>query len=129
MTAGGENVRLDKWLWAARFFKTRSLATAAVTGGKVHLNGQRVKPARGVGLGDTLRIRREAVEFQVTVTGISGRRGPASEARLLYEESEESQRQREADAAARRLGGVHAPSPERRPSKRGRRVLTKLRRG
>ena len=85
-----EKVRIDKWLWAARFFKTRSMAAQAVSGGKVHLNGARIKPARIVQKGDELRIRRGEVEFVVIVQDIADRRGPAREAQLLYEETEAS---------------------------------------
>src|SRR5574340_295217 len=89
MTAENK-VRLDKWLWAARFFKTRSLASQAVDGGKVHCNGERVKPARAVRAGDELRIRQGPYEITVLVRALSERRGPASEAALLYEETPES---------------------------------------
>lgn len=83
-------VRIDKWLWAARFFKTRSLASQAVDGGKVHCNGERVKPARAVHVGDELSIRQGLYEVMVMVRALSERRGPASEAALLYEETPES---------------------------------------
>jgi ribosome-associated heat shock protein Hsp15 len=89
------NVRLDKWLWAARFFKTRSMATQAVAGGKVHLNGARIKPARTVQPGDELRIRRGEQEFFVIVLAVLDKRRPAKEAQLLYEETEESILQRQ----------------------------------
>lgn len=83
-------IRIDKWLWAARFFKTRSLASQAVDGGKVHCNGERVKPARAVHVGDELSIRQGPYEVMVMVRALSERRGPASEAALLYEETPES---------------------------------------
>ena len=79
-----DRVRIDKWLWAARFFKTRSLAAQAVAGGKVHINGARIKPARMVQAGDELRIRRGEVEFVVIVQDVAEKRGPAKEAQLLY---------------------------------------------
>ncbi len=114
-----ESVRLDKWLWAARFFKTRSLAADAAQGGKVHVRGDRAKPARPVRVGDRLQIRRGSCEWVVTVKGLSTRRGPAEEAALLYEETEESVRNR--DAARARI--QTAPFRERggRPTKKDRR--------
>jgi len=115
-----EKIRLDKWLWASRFFKTRSMASQAVSGGKVHLNGQRIKPARTVNVGDVLQITRGDVTFIVTVLGVSGRRGPAVQARLLYEESEESIKAREEQRDIRKMAG---PAPLGRPSKRDRRKI------
>src|SRR2546423_14552419 len=85
-----EGVRLDKWLWAARFFKTRSLATEAVSGGKVELNGLRPKPSKDVKVGDQLRVRLGPFVHAITVVALSERRGPASAAALLFEESAES---------------------------------------
>src|SRR5210317_1562851 len=96
-------VRIDKWLWAARFFKTRSMAAQAVTGGKVHVNGARIKPARQVQPGDELRIRRGELEFIVIVQGLSDKRRPAKEAQLLYEETEFSMQQREDMQGQKRL--------------------------
>ena len=90
-----EEVRVDKWLWAARFFKTRSLATEAINGGKVHLNGQRIKPSRKLKVNDTLSISIGQVEKVVIVLGLSDRRGPASIAQSLYEETAESIQKRE----------------------------------
>lgn len=121
-------VRVDKWLWAARFFKTRALASEAVSGGKVHINGKRVKPAHRLRVGDDLRIQRGGIEFAVAVLAVSERRGPAPEARQLYAESDDSIRRREAEAAARKDRTASAPSPQRRPSKRERRALSRLRR-
>lgn len=123
-----EPVRLDKWLWAARFFKTRSLAVAAINGGKVHVNSQRAKPARPIGIGDLLRVRREDEEYTVRVTGLSTRRGPAQAARLLYEETPESVTQRAVAADQRRLQPHRGPAPQRRPTKRERRELLEMRR-
>ncbi|MDE0212669.1 MAG: S4 domain-containing protein [Deltaproteobacteria bacterium] len=116
-----ESVRLDKWLWAARFFKTRSLAAEAAQGGKVHVRGDRAKPARPVRIGDRLEIRRGPWEWVVTVKGLSTKRGPASEAALLYEETEESARKR--DAARAEARSHAAPLRERggRPTKKERR--------
>ena len=85
-----DSVRLDKWLWAARFFKTRALASAAVSGGKVHSNGQSLKPSRAVRQGDRFEIRRGFECFEVVVTGLSERRGPASSAQSLYHETDSS---------------------------------------
>lgn len=124
-----EAVRVDKWLWAARFFKTRGLATEAVLGGHVHVNGTRVKPARDVRVGDTLQIRIGPSEWTVDVRGLADRRGPASVARELYEERPESREARERLALQRRL----APPPlgadlGARPTKQDRRRLDALRR-
>jgi ribosome-associated heat shock protein Hsp15 len=117
-------VRIDKWLWAARFFKTRSMAAKAVSGGHVHLNGIRVKAAKGVGVGDELCITRNKIEFTVIVLGLSTRRGPASVAQTLYEETEASIAAREKQREERRLfrlGNTLAPS--KRPSKKDRRLI------
>lgn len=124
----GPYVRLDKWLWAARFFKTRSLAATAINGGHVHLNGARAKPSRAPQPGDELRIRKGPVEFTVQVLALSGQRGPASVAQTLYEETEASRRQREQQGEQRRLMAAGAPGPERRPSKRDRRHIIRFRR-
>lgn len=115
-------MRLDKWLWAARFFKTRSLAQEAIAGGHVHLNGQRVKPARSVRSGDRLEISRGEERFELQVVALAARRGPAAAARALYEESESSIAAR---AAARQLhrdlAGTRPPAA--RPDKRDRRRI------
>jgi ribosome-associated heat shock protein Hsp15 len=117
-------VRIDKWLWAARFFKTRSVAAQAVTGGKVHVNGARIKPARMVQPGDELRIRRGELEFIVIVQGLSGKRRPAKEAQLLYEETEFSVQQREEMRGKKRLEAVNKMyGPMKRPDKRARRQI------
>ncbi|HHH36221.1 MAG TPA: RNA-binding protein [Gammaproteobacteria bacterium] len=116
-------VRLDKWLWAARFFKTRALAAEAVKGGKVHVNGDRVKPARSVRLDDVLEIRRGETLFTVIVRGLSGRRGPAASARRLYEETADSLTRRRIQEEQRRLQATSTPHPARRPDKRDRRRL------
>lgn len=123
-SAGVERVRLDKWLWAARFFKTRGLATEAVSGGKVHANGLRVKPARAVRVGDLLEIRKGPYTFQVQVLGLSDRRGPASVASRLYAESGESLQRREALRAQRR-GSGSGPAAGK-PSKRDRRRILRF---
>ncbi|MBF0162610.1 MAG: hypothetical protein HQL88_10010, partial [Magnetococcales bacterium] len=117
--------RLDKWLWAARFFKTRALATEAVVGGKVHLNGARTKPGHETHIGDTLSIRTEAGLFVILVRALSDRRGPAREAVLLYEETAKSQQER---ATAVMVSKTQAlPLSTGRPSKKDRRALTRLR--
>jgi len=124
--AAEETVRLDKWLWAARFFKTRSMASKAVNGGHVHVNGNRVKPARMVRVGDGLHIRRGTAEFDVVVLGLHSRRGPAVEARSLYRETEESLLRREQAAQKRRIEEHPAAAPSRRPDKRDRRKIRKF---
>ena len=123
-----EMVRIDKWLWAARFFKTRSLAAQAVSGGKVQLNGLRVKPARPVKPGDALKIHKSGFEYQVQIMGISERRGPAAVAQTLDQESEESVRRREALREQHRLAGASAPHPQHRPDKKARRQLRDMKR-
>ena len=115
--------RLDKWLWAARFFKTRSLAAQAVEGGKVKLNQQRVKPAKEVRLGDLLVIQIGDYEWQVTLRGLSAQRGPAEQARALYTESVESQTRRQAQIAQRSLQVEPTAHIHGRPTKRDRRRL------
>lgn len=126
MTDGDESLRIDKWLWAARFFKTRSLAAEAVTGGKVHVGGQRVKPARTVRVGDELRIRRGASEVTVHVRALSARRGPAKVAQSLYDETEASVAARQALAEQRRLADLATPSSPAKPSKRARRQIVRF---
>ncbi len=118
-----DKVRVDKWLWAARFFKTRSLASKMVSGGHVHLNGGRVKSSRTVQVGDRLQIKRGVEEFTVVVLTLSSRRGPATVARTLYEESEESITLREEAREQRRLVRAPASRPEGRPGKRDRRKI------
>ena len=125
-----ETVRIDKWLWAARFYKTRALATDAVLGGHVHLNGARVKPAKDVRAGDTVAIRIGTTEWTVVVAGLADKRGPAKLARELYDETEESRATRERQALERKA----APPPlgadlGARPTKQDRRRLDALRRG
>jgi ribosome-associated heat shock protein Hsp15 len=119
-----EKVRIDKWLWAARFFKTRSMAAQAVSGGKVHVNGARIKPARIVQPGDELRIRRGEIEFFVVVQGVTDKRRPAKEAQLLYAETEASLRQREEIQEQKRLEAAgRMYGPLKRPDKRSRRQI------
>jgi len=121
------NIRIDKWLWAARFFKTRSLATEAINGGKVHLNQQRVKPSKSVKIGDILSIRKFHTEFTVIVQGLSAQRRPASEAQLLYSETPDSieQRQRSAEEGQR---NVTRPRGSGRPTKKDRRAINRFNR-
>lgn len=123
MDSNTEAVRLDKWLWVARFFKTRSMATQAINGGKVHVNGNRVKAARNVSVGDRLRITIGFMEFCVTVLALSRFRRPAKEASLLYTESEESIRAREEQRELRRMTSAGYAAPAKRPSKRDRRKI------
>jgi ribosome-associated heat shock protein Hsp15 len=122
-------VRVDKWLWAARFFKTRGAATEAVLGGHVQVNGGRVKPARDLVVGDRLEIRRGQLRFTVTVTGLADRRGPASVAAGLYDEDPESIATRERQRDERRLARPLGADLSARPTKRDRRRLDALRRG
>lgn len=127
MTTTDERVRVDKWLWAARFYKTRSLATEAIAGGKVHVNGERVKPAKLVQVGDELEIRQGPYEHVVVVRGLAERRGPAAQAALLYEERAASREARERLAA--QLKVVHTafvPDQPGRPTKRDRRAIERL---
>lgn len=123
MTGKSENVRLDKWLWAARFFKTRSMAAQAVSRGKVLVNGQRAKAARNVAIDDQLHITRDLMVFDITVLALSSARRPASEARLLYIESEESIKAREEQRDLRRMANAGYKAPSVKPSKRDRRKI------
>jgi len=120
-----ENVRIDKWLWAARFFKTRSLATDAVDNGRVRLDGERIKPARPVKLDDKLLIDNGAEIWEIRVQGISDKRGAAPVARLLYAENHESVTKRETDSEARKLYREPGTTIKGRPTKRDRRALSK----
>lgn len=119
-------VRVDKWLWAARFFKTRSLASDAVGGGKVKLNGTPTKPAREVKIGDRLDIFNGDSRWQVAVLALSEKRGPASEARQLYEETPDSVAAREAAQMRRKFNVEPAADIHGRPTKRDRRRLERL---
>ena len=116
-------MRIDKWLWAARFFKTRSLAAQAVDSGKVNLNDERCKPAKEIRVGDVLRVRSGETEWQVIVRELSDKRGTASVAQNLYEETAESRSRREEQAALRKLAKEPAREIKGRPTKRNRRVL------
>jgi ribosome-associated heat shock protein Hsp15 len=123
-----DQVRIDKWLWAARFFKTRALAATAVLGGRVHVNGERVKPSKLVRTGDTLEITRGTERWTVAVTQLAERRGPASAAQQLYSETADSFAQRELQALERRLARTPGADLGARPTKQARRRLDALRR-
>jgi len=118
-----ESQRLDKWLWSARFYKTRMLAAEAINGGHVHLNGQRIKPARSIRVGDVLEITRGQYHWRLVVQALAQRRGPATEARQLYIEDAASVQQREAIQAERKLV---SPTPTKRPDKRQRRRIIRF---
>lgn len=124
-TTTNEAVRIDKWLWAARFFKTRSLATDAVDGGKVRLNGERVKPARSVKVGDRLEIDNGSTEWEVVVRDLADVRGSATIAQTLYTETEESLLKKQNDAEQRKFFREPGASIRGRPTKRDRRKLDK----
>jgi ribosome-associated heat shock protein Hsp15 len=124
-----ERARIDKWLWAARFFKTRGAATEAVVGGRVHVNDERVKPAKEVRAGDTVEITVAGLSRTVVVTGLAERRGPASVAATLYEETPESVERREQFVAERKLTRPLGADLGARPTKQDRRRLEALRRG
>ncbi|UCV03927.1 RNA-binding S4 domain-containing protein [Dechloromonas denitrificans] len=119
-------MRLDKWLWAARFFKTRTLASDAVSGGKVQLNGTRIKPSREVKIGDRLDVANSETHWELTVRALSDKRGPAPEARLLYEESQASIASREAQRETRQLVVDPAADLHGRPTKRDRRQINRF---
>ena len=123
-----EAVRLDKWLWAARFFKTRSLAAKAVSGGKVQVNGRRAKRASNLHVGDRVRVRKGPHEYQLIVQKLSERRGPAREAATLYEETPESVQARENLRAQRKAAPQYSFREGGRPSKKERRQLDRLKR-
>jgi ribosome-associated heat shock protein Hsp15 len=126
MSQGDGRVRIDKWLWAARFFKTRSLASEAVDGGKVHVNGDRVKAARALRTGDRLEIRRGQEELEVVVLELSEQRGPATAAQTLYRETEASVTRRETLAEQRRAQAAAMPHFDTRPEKKSRRQIIRF---
>ena len=119
-------IRLDKWLWAARFYKSRAMARAMIDGGKVHYNGQRSKPGKQVEVGALVRLWQGDDEKEVQVLQLAQQRRGASEAQLLYRETEQSERKRQQTAEARRLNSLYAPHPESRPDKKQRRDLMRL---
>ena len=122
-SAGQQKLRVDKWLWAARFYKTRSLAKAAIEGGKVHLGGQRIKVSKEISVGDALHIRQGWDEKIILVTALSKQRRGAPEAQQLYRETQESIEKREAEAAARKAAGGMIDRPAKRPTKKQRRQI------
>lgn len=122
-----ETVRIDKWLWAARFFKTRALASRACDLGRIQSNGIQSKPAREVRLADRLKVTNEGGVFEVEVLALSEMRGPAAMAQTLYKESDASRAAREKVAAERKAMQEFAPIPEHRPSKRDRRQIIQFR--
>ena len=121
-----ERLRIDKWLWAARFFKTRSIAKTAIEGGKVHIDGQRVKVSREIGIGEIVVVKQGWDEKEIEVMALSDRRGPASEAEQLYAETERSSTRRAKEAEARKAAGAMA-RPAQRPGKHERKALERLR--
>ena len=122
-----DRLRVDKWLWAARFFKTRSIAKTAIEGGKVHLDGQRVKVSREITVGETLVIKQGWDEKEIVVLGLSAQRGPATVARELYEETAASIEKREREAQARKAAGGAVARPTQKPGKHQRKALERLR--
>lgn len=127
-TENSASVRLDKWLWAARFYKTRSLATAAINGGHVHLNDERVKPSKVVKCDDTVRVRKGRFEITVTVQGVSDKRCAAPIAQQLYAETLESEEKRLQSAAAAQALKAN-PAPQQKPNKAERRELSRIKKG
>ncbi len=120
------DIRLDKWLWAARFYKTRSIAKAMIEGGKVHYNGQRAKTSKTVEIGATIKLRQGNEEKEVLVIALSDQRRGAPEAQQLYQETEKSIKTREVLAFARKANALSMPHPDRRPNKKERRDLVKF---
>jgi len=119
-------LRLDKWLWASRFFKTRKAAVEAISGGKVHLNGIRVKPSRNVQIDDRLKITRNNEKYTVTVLGLNDKRRPAKEAQLLYSEDEDSILARESEREIRRINNASVANPATKPNKKQRRQMNRF---
>ena len=122
-----DRIRVDKWLWAARFFKTRSIAKTAIEGGKVHLDGQRVKVSREISVGETLVIKQGWDEKEIVVRSLSAQRGPAPVARELYEETAASIEKREREAQARKAAGGAVARPTHKPGKHQRKAPERLR--
>lgn len=119
-------MRLDKWLWVARFFKTRALAAEAVSGGKVHRNGHRVKPSQSIQIDDSLEITKGAFRFNVVITGLLKQRGPATIAQTMYEESDDSIQARSKLSDQLRAEAAKNPTTARRPDKRSRRRIIRF---
>jgi ribosome-associated heat shock protein Hsp15 len=128
LASEGDAHRLDKWLWYARFYKTRSLATAAIDGGKVHLNAERVKPAHRVRIGDRLSLSLQGVVAEFEIKGLPERRGPAAEAQAHYLETQASAERRAHLRDQQKLAQISRPRPDSRPDKRDRRRLMRLHR-
>ena len=124
-----QSIRLDKWLWAARFYKTRAIAREMADSGKVHYNGQRAKPSKLVEIGAEIRLRQGNDEKTVIVTALSIQRRSASDAQQLYTETDESVTKRESVSQARKLNALTMPHPDRRPDKKERRNLIKFKYG
>ena len=122
-----DSVRLDKWLWAARFFKTRKMASEAINGGKVHLNGARTKPSRSIKAGDELEVTRDNYRYHIEVLGLNDKRRPAKEALLLYQETKESIEAREQEQEMRRLNNASVHQSDKKPNKKERRQIDKWR--
>jgi len=122
-----DRLRVDKWLWAARFYKTRSIAKTAIEGGKVHLDGQRVKVSREISVGECLTVKQGWDEKEVVVKALSDQRGPAPIAQALYAETRESIERREREAQARKAAGGATARPTHKPGKHERKALEKLR--
>ena len=124
--SANEDIRLDKWLFAARLYKTRSLATVAINGGKVHVNGARVKPSRDARIGDVISLTRGDDPMELTVRALSGKRGRAAEAQALYAETPGSIETRATRSALRKSRALANPAPEKRPDKRSRRNIIRF---
>ncbi len=120
------SVRIDKWLWAARFFKTRGLATEMVNGGHIHINGERIKASKTVQSGDELRINRGQELFTVVVIGMAEKRGSATVAQSLYRETEQSVAAREEQKQLRKYHAASSPAPDKRPDKKARRHIIRF---
>jgi len=130
MTSDSDAIRLDKWLWAARFFKTRKLAADAVAGGKVHVNGQRSKPGKEVKIGTRLLISKDHYSWDITISAINSQRRPAKEAVLLYQETPESHARRQAEVALQReQRALFEHGREHRPNKKERRQIHRFKQG
>lgn len=123
---GSDHLRVDRWLWCARLYKTRSLAAAAVTGGRVHVNGARVKPARVLRIGDCVAVSRNGLDVELHVMSIPSRRGPPPEAQACYQETPESRERAAHLQQQQRLATLSTPRPEGRPDKKSRRELVEL---
>jgi ribosome-associated heat shock protein Hsp15 len=126
MSQAVDSVRVDLWLWAARFYKTRSIAKHAIESGRVEIGGQPIKPSRLLRGGERMSVRRGEERFEILVLGLSERRGPASAAQALYSESDESRERREREAAERRAAAAGYRPPAGKPDKRARRLIQAL---